>query len=264
MGVILRPLDDPHNKIVKAAERLGSSREARERSGQALLEGPRAVAEALRHAVRLRTVLYSARLLDRPDGRELLDRAAWARARMVYVTDRVLDVVTQVETHQGIAAVVAHGVPSVAAVEGPRVLVLDAVQDPANLGALIRSAVAFGFRVAVTRGSVDPFNPKALRASAGLLFRAGLVWLEPGWEAWPGVQLVVTSAHGGLDYSEWDWTRPTALVLGNEGAGVSAGLAARAVAMLRIPITDDAESLNVAAAGAIIMADAHRRGSAGH
>jgi len=261
MGVILRPLDDPHNKAVKAAQRLGASREARERSGQALVEGPRAVFEALRSAVRMRTVLYSARLLDRPDGRELLDRAAWTHARMVYVTDRVLDMVTQVETHQGIAAVVDHGVPSVASAQGPRLLVLDAVQDPANLGALIRSAVAFGFRVAVTRGSVDPFNPKALRASAGLLFRAGLVWLESEWDVAPGVRLVVTSAHGGSNYTDWDWTEPTALVLGNEGAGVSPGLSARAAAMLRIPLMDDAESLNVAAAGAIIMADAYRRGN---
>ncbi len=259
MGVVLRPLDDPQNKVVKAAARLGVNREARERAGQALVEGPHAVEEALAHEVVLRTVLYSARLLDRPGGRELLDRTTWTRARMIYVTDRVLDTVTQVESHQGIAAVVAYDLPFAARVPAAPALVLEAVQDPANLGALVRSAVAFGFRVAVTRGSVDPFNPKAFRASAATMFRAGLVRLDYAWDVPAGVSLVVTSPEGNVPYTDWDWTRPTALVVGNEGAGVSSALADRAAARLRIPMTSATESLNVAAAGAVIMADAFRR-----
>ena len=259
MGVLLRPLDDPQNKVVKAAARLGVSREARERAGQALVEGPHAVAEALAHDVALRTVLYSARLLDRPGGRELLDRTTWARARMIYVTDRVLDTVTQVESHQGIAAVVAYHLPFATQLPAAPALVLEAVQDPANLGALVRSAVAFGFRVGVTRGSVDPFNPKAFRSSAATMFRAGLVRLDYVWDVPEGVSLVVTSPDGTLPYTEWDWCRPTALVVGNEGAGVSSGLADRAAARLRIPMTAGTESLNVAAAGAVMMAEAFRR-----
>ncbi len=259
MGVVLRPLDDPQNKVVKAAARLGVSREARERAGQALVEGPHAVEEALAHGVAVRTVLYSARLLDRPGGRDLLDRTTWTRARMIYVTDRVLDTVTQVESHQGIAAVVACDLPCAAVVPAAPALVLEAVQDPANLGALVRSAVAFGFRVGVTRGSVDPFNPKAFRASAATMFRAGLVRLDYAWSVPAGVSLVVSSPAGNVPYTDWDWSRPTALVVGNEGAGVSSELADRAVARLCIPMTPGTESLNVAAAGAVIMADAYHR-----
>lgn len=259
MGLVLRPLDDPHNKVVKAAARLGVNREARERAGQALVEGPHAVEEALTHSISLRTVLYSARLLDRPGGRELLDRTTWTRARMLYVTDSVLDAVTQVEAHQGIAAVVAYDLPFAAVVPAAPVLVLEAVQDPANLGALVRSAVAFGFRVAVTRGSVDPFNPKAFRASAAAMFRAGLVRLDYAWSVPAGTSLVVTDAHGEMAYTDWDWSRPTALVVGNEGAGVSLDLARQADAHLRIPMMPGTESLNVAAAGAVIMADAFHR-----
>jgi TrmH family RNA methyltransferase len=259
VGLVLRPLDDPQNRVVKSAARLGVNREARERTGQALLEGRHAIEEALSHEVPIRTVIYSARVLDRPGGRELLDRAMWAHARMIYVTDRVLDVVTQVDSHQGIAAVVAHDLPFAATTPPAPVLVLEAVQDPGNLGALIRSAVAFGFRVGVTRGSVDPFNPKAIRASAALMFRAGLFRLDYHWEVPRGTTLVATAADGDIAYTDWDWSKPTVLVVGNEGSGVSPDTGVRAAARLRIPMMEGVESLNVAAAGAIIMADAHRR-----
>ncbi|MCL8206802.1 MAG: RNA methyltransferase [Actinomycetia bacterium] len=256
----LRPLDDLHNKIVRTARHLRESRTARERAGQAVLEGPHLVLDALAAGVRMRAVLYSRRLLDRPDGPALLRRLMGGAVRSVYVTDRVLDHVVDVETHQGIVAVADLTVPLTGTLRGPRVVVANAIQDPGNLGTLIRAAAAFGFRVHLTEGTVDPLNPKSLRASAGGFFRVDLARLRPDWTAEPGLYLVLADPAGDMVYADWDWRRPTALVVGNEGGGIAPEVARRAAVRLAVPMEPGFDSLNAAVAAAVIMADAYRRG----
>jgi TrmH family RNA methyltransferase len=255
----LSPLDDLHNKIVRHARHLRQSRTARERAGQALLEGPHLVTDALTAGVRMRAVLYSRRLFERPEGPALLRRLLGGAVRSVYVTDRVLDHVVEVDTHQGIVAVAELAVPFTTVLKGPRVVVANAIQDPGNLGTLIRAAAAFGFRVHLTEGTVDPLNPKSLRASAGALFRVDLARLRPDWTAEPGLTLAVADPAGDIDYGEWDWNRPTALVVGNEGAGVTPEWARRAAVRLAVPMEPGFDSLNAAVAAAVIMAEAYRR-----
>lgn len=255
----IRPLDDLHNKIVRNARHLRQSRAARERAGQAVLEGPHLVMDALAAGVRMRAVLYSRRLLDRPDGPGLLRRLLGGSVRSVYVTDRVLDHVVEVETHQGIVAVADLTVPSTGTLKGPRVVVANAIQDPGNLGTLIRAAAAFGFRVHLTDGTVDPLNPKSLRASAGAVFRVDLARLRAEWVPEPGLNLAVADPAGDTVYADWDWTRPTALVVGNEGAGVAPEMARMAAVRLAVPMEPGFDSLNAAVAAAVIMAEAYRR-----
>jgi TrmH family RNA methyltransferase len=257
--MVLRPLDDPTNKIVRAAAHLIRSRAARERARQTVLEGPHLVDEAVRTGSKIRCVLYSNRLLRRPEGEALLDKLTGGMIRTVYVTDRLLDSLSELERHQGIVSVAEVDVRVVSHLDEAPVLVLNAVQDPGNVGAMIRSAAAFGFRVAMTPGTVDPFNPKVIRASAGAIFHCGLTLLEDGFDVDPALSLVAADPHEGMDYRSWAWPATSALVVGNEGAGISAAIRDMGPSLVRIPMDPGAESLNVAVAAGILMAEAHTR-----
>jgi TrmH family RNA methyltransferase len=257
--VILRALDDVHNKVVKNAAHLAKSADARERAGQTILEGPHLVWEALEAGVRLRAVLYSTRLMQRPDGQELYRRVSGGATRTVYVTDRVLDHVTMVENHQGVVAVAEVDVPVRTELTDGPVLLADGVQDPGNLGTLMRTAAAFGFSMALGPGTVDPRNPKVLRASAGLFFRLRPVRLAPEWRLHPDLVLAITDPGQGQAYRSWSWPRQMVLAVGNEGSGVGLAVRERASVALAVPMEKGVESLNVAAAAAILMAEAYAR-----
>lgn len=257
----VQPLDDLQNKIVRTARHLMRSRPAREKTGQIMLEGPHLVSEALDAQLRVRAILYSARLMERPDGPRLLERVTGGRVRMVYVTDRVLQYVSEVETHQGLVAVVDWAAPEWESLNAMPLLVADEIQDPGNLGTLIRSAASFGFAVGLTTGSASPSNPKAIRATAGAVFQTPVGRLADTLK-WPaGLKVVVADPRSSRPYYDWDWTAPTALVVGNEGSGVGARWLTQADASLSIPMADGRESLNAAVAGSIMMAYAYRKQS---
>ncbi len=258
--MVLKALDDPANKVVRAAGHLMRSRSARERARQTVLEGPHLVEEAVRSGSRIRSVLYSSRLLRGREGEELLESLHGGAVRTVYVTDRLLDSLSEVERHQGILAVAEMDLPSGSELPaGEPVLVADAVQDPGNLGAMMRTAAALGFRVAVTEGTVDPFNPKVMRSSAGGVFQCRLMRLEPGFRVAAGVTVVAADAHEGLDYRAFEWPESCALIMGNEGAGVGPAIQEMRPTLVRIPMQGRTESLNVAVAAGILMAEARSR-----
>lgn len=123
--------------------------------------------------------------------------------------------------------------------------------DPGNVGTLIRTADAFGASVALSPGCADPLSPKATRATAGAIFRVPLV----SWHALPG-RLVGLDAVTGSALHATDLAGPLTFVLGSERAGLSADIRARCDATAYIPMPGDAESLNVAAAGAIALYEA--------
>jgi TrmH family RNA methyltransferase len=133
-------------------------------------------------------------------------------------------------------------------------LALWRLADPGNVGALVRTADAFGASLALSDGGADPLSPKALRASAGAVFRVPLV----SWDELPGT-LVALVAHGGALLSDVDLRPPLTFLLGAERAGLPDDLAA-GCQRVTIPLADHAESLNVAAAGAIALYDLARRG----
>jgi len=153
---------------------------------------------------------------------------------------------------------------------GP-VLVLDDVRDPGNVGTLLRTAEASGAVGVVVAGkSADVFGPKAVRSSAGALFHVPVAVAPDALAALDalaagGLRVFGTAADGAIAHEEADLTGPLALVLGNEGAGLSEAVLARVDARVAIPIEGRAESLNVAAAGAVLCFEAgrQRRRSAG-
>jgi len=252
-------------------------------SGAVGVEGPRLVEEALRSACPIRAVLFSesgarhhARLapyLDRPE----------VRIPLLHTTDRLFEGIADTEHPQGVAALVTTRSVTLEEIirtgEGcssPLILVLVGVQDPGNVGTILRTAAAFGASAAITAasgqsGTASPFAPKALRASAGaalhlpvLAGHAAAAAIEQLRAA--GISVMATSSsESSLDteplLTPWqvNWCRPVALLIGNEGQGLPEEIERAADARIRIPMSSSVESLNAAAAAAVLFYEAARQ-----
>lgn len=233
-------------------------RKTRERDGLVLVEGVRAVMEALDAGASGRFAVVSPALDRLEDGASA--RRALAEAGVVVdeVGDSELVSLADTEHPQGILMVCAEPAAGDEAVRhGGRYLVLDAVQDPGNVGTLVRSAAAFALNaVLALDGSADPWSPKAVRASAGMAFRQPLL-RRPAEEAMAllgrnGVPLLVADA-GGEDVAEVEPAGSWALVVGNEGAGPRTSIRRGATRFVRVPMPGPAESLNAGVAGAVLL-----------
>ena len=249
--------------LTRREERLLRSlaqRKTREREGAFVAEGVRAVEDLAASSLTVRFAVASSSLEDDPRGAAL--RAALERRGVPVhrVDDRALRDLADTEQPQGILAVAdvpRHSLDDLAVAAEPAVvLVLDAVQDPGNLGTLARTAEALGaVGLIALPGTVDPWNAKSVRAAMGSSFRLPIV--AAGWdEAGPWLRehgFTVAAAVVGADPLPAPPPRRAALVLGNEGAGVTAETLARADLRAGIPLRGRAESLNVAAAGAILL-----------
>jgi TrmH family RNA methyltransferase len=235
-------------------------RKTREAEGLFLAEGVRAVEDLAASPLPVRLAVAASTLGDTPRGRALLDLLATQRVAVHETGERELAALADTETPQGILAVApipSAGLDDLDVAREPAVIVvLDAVQDPGNFGTLARTAEALGAAgVVALPGTVDPWNPKSVRAAMGSSFRLPIV--PAAWDElapWLGERGFATlaAAAGGEPLPDPPPAR-AALVLGNEGAGVSAETMARADRVVGIPLRGRAESLNVAAAGAVLM-----------
>lgn len=235
------------------------TRRSRDRTGRFVAEGLRLVEDLLASPIRPVWAAVASSLGDSERGARLIESLATRRVPTRTLPDPEFALVAGTDAPQGVLAVAEAPQPSLeAALRAPDpavVLVLDAVQDPGNFGTLIRSAEALGAVAALALpGTVDPWNPKAVRAAMGSSFRLPIV-VAPWSEAGPrlrqaGFRLLV--AAGGGDPLRAAPPR-AALVVGNEGAGVSPELLHDADQVVGIPLRGRAESLNVAAAAAILL-----------
>ena len=242
------------SKHVRALHR----RKERRSTGEFIVEGPRVLAEFLRSGRPVTLVLYTEAAVAQPDGGDLLRRVREAGIKAESVSDPEMRKYADTVTPQGWVAVAPVPAWTWADVKAPRLLVLDAVRDPGNVGTLIRAAEALGAGgVVVLPGTADPWSPKVARAAAGSSLR--LPVLEAKWDdvlhrlRSLGTPVWVAASDGEpVDRSD---ARPdeVAVILGNEGSGVSAEIRAVADRVVAIPMTGDVESLNAAIAGAILM-----------
>lgn len=234
-------------------------RKTRQREGLFLIEGVRAVEELLAAGFAPRLALVASSLEDTPRGAVLLAQLeAVGAARPV--AERRLAALAATDTPQGVVAVAEIPRCELAGLrpdERATVLMLDGVQDPGNVGTLIRTAGAFGVLAAVTLpGTVEPWNPKAVRSAAGASFRVPIVptGLDEVLEWLRARGFVVFAADaGGTRFDAVEPARRVALAVGNEGAGLSPRVRRAADALLAVPIRGRVESLNVAAAAAILL-----------
>jgi TrmH family RNA methyltransferase len=178
-------------------------------------------------------------------------------AAAFHLADGVLERVASTERPQPNLAVVAMPDPAPVLGEASLVVVADRLADPGNLGTILRSSEAAGVdAVVLTPGSVDPFNPKVVRASAGALFHVPVVAADLADVRATGLRLVGTSSHQGERHTEADWSGRVAVVLGNEAHGLAADCPVDA--WVRIEHRGRAESLNVAMAATLLVFEAAR------
>jgi TrmH family RNA methyltransferase len=233
-------------------------------------EGVELLRTALRAGIPIESVYVAPSGADDPLTAETCDRALAAGARLFSLAPGVLERVADTVTPQPVLTVLpmlerptaAHGPP---AREHPLIVVMVDVRDPGNAGTVLRTADAAGVNSVIFSGdSVDPYNPKTVRASAGSLFhvpfsvREDPVPLATSLAA-AGYRTLATVVRDGVDYASLDWSVPTALFLGNESAGLGAELIGAMGGSVAVPMEGQAESLNVGMACAVVCFEALRQ-----
>lgn len=251
------------NPLVKLFKKLQTSKHRRE-MGVLFLEGENLLDEAVQAGRSFEVVCFTERWADRnPD---LLEQISRCSDRFELVTDEVLKAMALTVNPEGIVA----SCPKLSVGEIPIDsfgLVLDRIQDPGNVGTMIRTAAAAGVEgLWVSHDSADLENPKVMRSSAGQWFRLPMRMvpnlperLQAAQAA--GMQIVTTLPRAEKTLWEVDLTVPTLVVLGNEGAGLSPDIEALSTLPIRIPVMNGVESLNVAIAASIVMYEVQRQRS---
>jgi RNA methyltransferase, TrmH family len=238
--------------------------------GEVLLDGAHLVQEALACGVAVEVAAFS----DRQVGAAQSPLARIAKdvkkhgGRVLSVSDHVLAAMSPVQHPSGVVAI-GHTHPSdlraAFAVAPQLVLVLAGLQDPGNVGAIVRTAAAFGATGLVTiEGSANPFGWKALRGGMGGTFRVPVAargtWTDVvAAAANARVRVIAAVPHGGTPLARIDLREPTAIILGGEGAGISEMARAAAAGTVTIPMRPPVESLNVAIAAALMLYEASRQ-----
>jgi TrmH family RNA methyltransferase len=235
-------------------------RRGRERRGLALAEGVRLVEEALAAGVPLRGAAVSPALEASGRGQALKRALLEGGVRLEELSERDLAALAATEQPQGVVAVIEPRRWALADVASDRpVLVLDGVQDPGNVGTMLRTALGLGAAgVVALPGTAELTNPKVVRSAMGALFRlpSVAVGVEEllAWARERGAELWVAEADGApIDEAGATARGAVLLVVGNEGAGVSPALEAAAARRVAIPLAPGAESLNVGVAAGILL-----------
>lgn len=260
----LRRIEGRHNALVKELRSAFAHGELTA-DGYCAIEGTRILEEAIRSGLKFRAVFFRASAENKA-GRLLPQIAAYVETLLL--PDKLFASAVPSETPQGVAALVRckpftlDDVLAKAAT-GP-LPAIAGVQDPGNLGTILRSAEAFGAGgVLLGEGTVSPFNSKAVRASAGSVFRLPTARVKLaeviGQMRERGLRLIATSSHKGTPLQDADLTGPLAIFIGSEGAGLPRELIAEMTEMVAIPHSPAVESLNAGVAASIVLYEAARQ-----
>jgi TrmH family RNA methyltransferase len=260
---IVRSRANPLFKRLRALKERG----VRSEGELCLLEGPKLVDEALAAGVTIAEAVAATGAEKRPAVATTLAALRACGVPIRWLTDKLVAALSEAETTQGLVALAHRPVFEEEQLFGgvPLILVAVGIQNPGNIGALLRSAEAAGATgTYFTKGCADPGSWKALRGSMGSAFRVPQVrGLSPGEVLGrlegQGVSALAATIDGETRYDEADLAAPVALVLGAEGAGLPPEVARRAAARLRIPLPWSVESLNVGVAAGLLLFEAARQ-----
>jgi RNA methyltransferase, TrmH family len=267
----LRRIEGRHNALIKELRAAFAHAELTP-DGYCAIEGMRILEEAIRSGLKFKAVFFRTSAENRAE--RLLPQLA-AHVDTLLLPDKLFASVLPSESPQGVAALVrcrTFKLEDVLAKSqaGP-LLVVAGVQDPGNLGTILRSAEAFGAgAVLLGEGTVSPFNSKVIRASAGSVFRLPIVQTKLA-EIFNqmrelGLRLIATSSHKGTPLDQATLTAPLAIFIGSEGAGLPRELLAEMTEIVAIPHSSTVESLNAGVAASIVLYEvarqvAHHRGT---
>jgi len=256
-------LTSPDNPKIKYFSLL-KTKKKRTSSGKFLIEGIHLVSEALRVG-QLENVIYCSHLTEKFDGKALLGKVISSNVPHEEVNIKIMKQLSQVESPQGIIAIAKPrrtDLGSLFEIENPSIVIACGIQDPGNLGTIIRTADAAGCSgLVISSGTADPYNEKAIRASSGSIFHLNIVKVDDIIDLITSLKrrgIKVISAVVGADkkYYEIDYKRPFALVIGNEGQGLPEAVEKLSDFSVSIPIMGGAESLNAAVSSAVILYEA--------
>ena len=270
--MIQAPITSLTNPRVKAAVRLRDRRE-RETTGLTIVDGAREILRALDAGVRIETAFLADDLVRTPDAYAVADRIRhWPTT--IAVSPAVLAKVAFGERSDGIVAIVATPQLRLADLVVPEdalIVVIEGVEKPGNLGAVLRTADGAGAHAVIAADPrTDPFNPNAIRASLGTIFAVPVVAATTAdtieWLAQRRIRPVATIVDAATDYASADLSGPLAIVLGSEADGLSPAWQNAGVSPISIPMHGIADSLNVSIAAAIVLYEAvrQRRPSTAH
>jgi len=259
----LRPVSSRQNALLKELRRAFARAEPTN-DGYIGAEGVHLLEEAIRSGLHVKAVLFSESARNR--AQRLLPQLA-ADVETVVVADDVFSSAVPTETPQGVAALVklkSHSLEEVTRVGDWLAVLCVGIQDPGNLGTVIRSAEAFGADcVLLGEGTVSPFNSKAVRAAAGSLFRLPVLKMDFATAKAQlhavGAKLLATSSHHGTPLSGANLAGKVVVVIGSEGAGLSRELLRQMDEVVTIPHSPKVESLNAAMAASVVLYEAARQ-----
>lgn len=264
IGRCMRRIESKDNPLIRRLSRLAGERKFRRTQGEMVCEGEKMLREALTSGVPVREVVVGETRQFDPD---LLARAEAQGARLTEVPESLLARLSNVETPQGLVFVCDQPVFTLERLsQTRRLLVLDGLQDPGNLGTILRTADAFALDgIVLCEGCVDPVSPKVVRATMGAIFRIPIVMAKleetAQWLAQRDIPLYATALREDSVPLTAVSLQRAAVIIGNEGRGVSERGLALSEKQLIIPMAGRAESLNASIAASIVMYEMSRTDS---
>jgi len=250
-------ISSTQNPRVKLAASLQTKAKLRRVERKLVLEGTRLISDALEQGKQPQFVLYDPAKADY----ELIARLQRSKAQLLQVSPQIINHVSDTQNPQGIAAVFSIPYPNLP--DNPqRVLILDAVREPGNMGTVLRTAGASGAEIVLLApGCVDPYNPKVIRSGMGAHFRLPI--LEAKWYEIEGycenLNIYLAAGEGEKRYFDVDWKQAWALVIGNEAHGITDEARNLNATPISIPMANATESLNASIAAAVILFEAQRQ-----
>jgi TrmH family RNA methyltransferase len=259
----LRPVSSRQNAQIKDLRRAFTQAELTS-DGHCAIEGIRILEEAIRSGLRVKSVFFSEAAMFA--AAKLLPQIS-SHAETLLVPEDVFNSAVTTETPQGVAALVKlkeFSLDDLLSSPSPLLVCAAGIQDPGNLGTIIRSAEAFGAAGVISgERTVAHINPKVIRASAGSVFRLPVVKQDTAKLISTlrdsGIRIAATSSHKGTAIDEVDFTQPTCIFVGSEGSGVPKDVIAAADETIAIPQSSRVESLNAGVAASIVLYEAARQ-----
>ena len=264
----MKEITSKDNPTYKEARRL-LRKKYRDQTGMFLMEGPRPVRDAVKEGARLAYVFIRASGAGEDETKDLAGLCAENNIDCVLLSDELFDGISDTENSQGVIGAAHKKAPADAGDQDAagRILILDRLQDPGNIGTIIRTAEAAGFGTLIAiKGTGDVYSPKTVRAAAGSLLRVNVF---EGYTASDAVnycqersvRIIASDLEGSVEYTAADLTGRIALVIGNEGSGISDEIRQSADTKVRIPMKGNIESLNAAVAAGVLMYETMRQSS---
>ena len=265
---IMKMITSKSNPRIKEIRLLKQAKHRHAR-GEYFIEGVRLLEEALNQPGQFSKIAYSPRLEKTGRGAELLSaaRRKVKEAEWLYLSDDVMGTICDTQSHQGILAVLKMkegNFEEIRQREGI-ILLLSGLQDPGNLGTIFRVAEAGSVAgVIISQDTIDPYNPKVVRASMGSFFRVPFLADQDMGDCLKklrsqGYRIWATAVQDGLSFWEMDFSKPTAVFFGQEGAGLPPHWLEEADGLLTVPMAPGVDSLNVAMAAGLIIYEALRQ-----